>query len=139
MEIDEYITVDNAIKKGFLFVNLPVFFCFTVPIIIGISLPENIDSNSIMGYSLIPAFILAWLWWSWSLPKWRLWAVSKVDDVEFLLQKAVQAQLMWRPGHFLQKTEISTKKQKQELREILYKRLDTSDDYLIQLITDLTK
>ena len=139
MKTDNFITVDNAIKKGFLFVNLPVFFCFALPVIIGLSLPENFDTNSITGYSLIPAFILAWTWWSWSLPKWRLWAVHKVEDVELLLHRAVEEQLMWRPGHFLQKTEISTRKQKEELKEILYNRLDTSDEYLVRMISNLTK
>lgn len=58
---------------------------------------------------LIGGFVSAWVWWSTAIPKWRLWAYRRVDDIPLLKQKAVAAMLTWPDGHFFERTEIKSK------------------------------
>ena len=138
MKTDTSLSVEQAIGQGYLFVNLPVFSCIAIPLLISLILPEKWDTNSFIGFAIIPSILLAWVWWSWALPKWRLWAVKRVDDIELLFNKAIQAQLMWPAGHFFQKTEINSAKQKDELRRIMIEKMDTSDEYVVQIISKIT-
>ncbi len=138
MKSEKTLTIEQAIKRGFFFVNLPVFLIIALPLFIAGILPESWNLNPIVGLAIIPSIIMAWVWWSWSLPKWRLWAVKKVDDIELLFNKAVEAQLMWPVGHFFQKTEINSDKQKKKLRRIMVEKMDTSDEYVLQIISKIT-
>ena len=138
MKTDTSLSVEQAIGRGYLFVNLPVFLCIALPLLISFVLPEKWDANSFIGFAIIPSILLGWVWWSWALPRWRLWAVKRVDDIELLFNKAIQAQLMWPAGHFFQKTEINSTKQKDELRRIMMEKMDTSDEYVVQIITKIT-
>jgi hypothetical protein len=44
---------------------------------------------------IIPATVPAWIWWSLSVPKWRLWAMQNVDDWPSLKRAAVEAMLIF--------------------------------------------
>lgn len=75
-------------------------------------------------------FVLAWLWWSISVPKWRLWTLQRVENISQLYMKAVQAGLMWPRGHFFEKTEIRSNThaiQEQELELIYYLKVLNDD------------
>lgn len=133
------ITVNEAIKTGNVRVNGPVFLLIFAPVLLSIFLPKYIATNSFVGISLVVCIALAWLWWSWMLPKWRLWAFENVDDIEHLIDRAIQSNLMWPPGHFFQKTEIKTNLQKQKMERILRQKLQGSEEYKSQLISKLNK
>jgi len=135
---EKSLSIEKAIQRGFFFVNLPVFLIIVSPLFIATIIPESWNLNPIIGLALIPSIIMAWIWWSWALPKWRLWAVKQVDDVELLFDKAIQAQLMWPVGHFFQKTEINSPKQKRELRKVMLEKMDTSDEYVLKIILKMT-
>jgi hypothetical protein len=55
-------------------------------------------------------FVSAWLWWSVSIPKWRLWAYEHVVDLGKLKQSAVEVGLTWPDGNFFERTEIKSTK-----------------------------
>lgn len=139
MNIEENKLIKEAIRKGFWVVNCPVFVLLFAPALIVLNLPENTIPSYYGGISLVSGFILGWLWWSYSVPKWRLWAVSYVNDVESLIVEAIESNLMWPPGHFFQKTEINSSGQKDKLRSVLSSKLDMSDPYNIEFVNDLTK
>ena len=139
MKSEKLLSIEQAIRRGLLFVNIPVFLIIALPVIISIIIPESWNINAIVGIAIIPSIILAWVWWSWALPKWRLWAVKKVDDIELLFDKAIEAQLMWPVGHFFQKTELSSAKQKRELRKTMFEKMDASDKYVLQIINQMTR
>lgn len=49
---------------------------------------------------------IAWLWWSFAVPRWRHWALSRGADPDDL-QALGQAQgLVWPKGSFLERTEF---------------------------------
>ncbi|HTO53054.1 MAG TPA: hypothetical protein VMR50_06665 [Myxococcota bacterium] len=107
------IFVGRAIAVGMLFVNGPVFLLLIGPAAAVLYLqsqgvlpkPDNTTPFIAMGVG----FVLAWLWWSISVPKWRLWAYQRVDDVSELKRSAVQSGLTWPDGSIFARTEIKTK------------------------------
>jgi hypothetical protein len=61
-----------------------------------------------VGVAFGAAFVAGWAVWSWRAPAWRLWALANVTDAdaETILQRAKRGGLLWRPGHFLERTEF---------------------------------
>ncbi len=100
-------------------VNGPVLLFICGPLFVfGHLIETNVISRSYnwIGFVVfIVGFIVAWLWWPLSVPKWRLWAMQRVDDISELKERAVGAGLTWPDGHFFERTEIKSKEH--ELRE----------------------
>jgi len=40
-------------------------------------------------------YVFAWLWWSWAMPRWLVWAVEHVSDWPQLRQRAIESKLIW--------------------------------------------
>lgn len=109
--------IDQLIKVGFRRVNLPIFVIIILtPIltmkILGLSVIDDGMQNLITLGSIFAGIIFAWLWWSYSIVKWKCNAFSKVNgnDIYILYHKAISAGLIWSTGSFFNKTEIWTKK-----------------------------
>ena len=98
----------RAITVGLLWVNGPVLLCFAVPLLVlELWFPES-NSLLLVVFLIVPAFLAGWLWWSFSVARWRLWAYKRVDDIPELKRKAVQAGLTWPDGHFFERTEVKS-------------------------------
>jgi hypothetical protein len=69
---------------------------------------------------ILMAFLLAWLVWSISIPKWRIWAFENIDEKfhNQLKTEAIKAKLIWPDGHMFEKTEIRTQEQKIKIKAI---------------------
>jgi len=116
------VTIGKAIWRGLLLVNGPVFVLLVGPLATFALLVETgvvaRDYNWI-GIALFPAgFVLAWLWWSFAVPRWRLWAYERVADIGELKRQAVAVGLTWPDGHVFGKTEIRSKAQQAREREL---------------------
>ena len=78
------------------------------------------DVNPIVGWLLVPAFVaviaspiwIAWLWWSVTVPKWRIWALRTVDDWPQLESEAIQEGLIWPRRSIWVRTEIKSADQR---------------------------
>jgi hypothetical protein len=111
------LSVDRALSIGQTVVNIPVMLLmFAPPMWVwwrGGS-PEILKGP--VAHSMLVAFglgfVVAWLWWSIVLPRWRLWAYERVDDVAELKRKAVANRLTWPDGSFFARTEIKTPAQR---------------------------
>jgi hypothetical protein len=68
--------------------------------------------------SFVLGFIAAWTWWSFNIPKWRLWAYERVSDVETLKGWAVAVGLTWPDGHIFEETEIKSEQHRRREREL---------------------
>ena len=108
------ISVTRAITVGLFWVNGPIFPIMFLPmglalVIVGPSTP--LGENGIIGIFALffVGWILAWTWWSINVPRWRLWAYQRVDDIPKLKRWAVAVGLTWPDGHFLERTEIKSK------------------------------
>lgn len=76
------------------------------------------EGFAVAGAIFFPSVAVAWLVWSIQVPRWRLWAYERVDDLTELKARAVAAQLIWPEGHWFEKTEIRTQRTRDALRRL---------------------
>ena len=123
------ISVDKAINRGHLMVNLPVMIALIgCP---GLAVYLN-SQNKLPGWSIaiaaIIGFGLAWLIWSIMITKWRIWAFENVRNVHELKKRAIREKLIWDDDNIFEKTEIRSKEDKKAL-DRLQRKFDVADDY----------
>jgi hypothetical protein len=97
---------------------LIIYFLYHPALPHGNSLPPaiNLTASIIMFAS---PFVVAWLWWSVSIPKWRIWALQHVDDWLKLESAAITGMLIWRRGSIFGITEIKSREQRDLERALI--------------------
>jgi len=123
----EFVTVDEAISKGKRMVNYPVVainFGFAV-LTMFLSATKQIPFWG-LAIGFVLGFILSWLWWSFKITKWRVWAFENVRNVHELKKRAIRERLIWPENNFLEKTEIWSAADK-ETWTLLQKKFDRED------------
>jgi len=91
-------TPGRAAALGLLFVNGPVaVFLLGLPVLVNSLYP---DQPVLGAGSFLVGFVLAWLAWSFTAPRWRLWAHARVDDLRELQLQAQTLGIIWPPGSF---------------------------------------
>ncbi|MBK8564571.1 MAG: hypothetical protein IPN76_14860 [Saprospiraceae bacterium] len=123
---DSVVTVGAALRKGQLMVNLPVFaFIVIIP-------AAGLFFQSISAWVLLVGMIagigFAWLWWSFFIVKWRLWAFKNVRNVHELKTRAIQKGLIWPDDSFFNKTEIWNDEDKAEW-QLIQRKFKIEDIY----------
>ncbi len=113
--MSEKISVLKAILIGLLIVNGPVLALLCGPLFVFDQLQMRGLVSPSYNWFVVPIFLaeflLAWLWWSLSVARWRLWAYERVSDICALKKAAVNVGLTWPDGHFFSRTEIKSKAQ----------------------------
>ncbi len=110
------IGVGTAILIGQLVVNFPVLmiilaisgFGIILTVFVGeiiTSLPNWFFPVGAMT-SVIVGSLVAWVWWSFSVPRWRRWALKNGAPEDKLQKWAVITGLVWRKGSIFEKTEF---------------------------------
>ena len=113
------ISVGTAILVGQLVVNIPVIFIILSVTVIGIvltlvltetfpSLPDLTFFLGVLG-SIVIGTSVGWVWWSFSVPRWRKWAIQKGVPEDRLQKWAVLTGLVWPKGSIFEKTEFKVK------------------------------
>jgi hypothetical protein len=131
--MEETVSVDEAIKKGHRMVTFSSMF-----VMFGtLGLSFFLGLQEILPFWIIPvgfglSFVLAWLYWSVMITKWRLWAFENVRNVHELKKRAVQEKLIWADNSIFEKTEIrkSTDKEKWNSLQSKFKQEDKFNDDL---------
>lgn len=101
-------SVGVALLVGQLVINVPVFLIIIGGIILAIfALAFEYYLLSLILIFLGP--LIAWLWWSFMVPRWRRWAHKRVVDPNKLQKLAVATALVWPKGSILEKTEFKLK------------------------------
>lgn len=125
----EQITVDKAINRGHLVVNVPVFIAIIgCPALALYLLKKSLIPSWGIGIALLIGFVLAWLIWSFMITKWRIWAFENVRNVHELKKRAIQEKLIWNDGNIFEKTEIRNYEDKSKLKK-LEKKFEQEDEY----------
>ena len=111
--------VGIAILVGQLVVNLPVmliiFGVFGVGIVLIVALEASLPSlpGWIFFLGVLALIIIGpligWLWWSFSVPRWRKWTLFNGVPEEKLQKWAVATGLVWPKGSIFEKTEFRVK------------------------------
>ena len=99
------ISVSKAILVGHLFVTGGVFIVMGVTIFI-------CHTFELLSFPIAAGVgaIVAWPWWSLTVPKWRRWALEHGADAEQLQKVGVLTGLVWPKGWIFEKTEIPPRK-----------------------------
>jgi hypothetical protein len=100
-------TLRKAIIIGQLWINLPIF----IIIIVASGLIMALTSLG-LALSLIIGGFLAWLYWSYNVPKWRTWAINKGVNPEQLKKWGQRTLLTWKDDSIFSKTEFHVRKDK---------------------------
>ena len=96
--------VSRAILVGWLVVNLPAIFIMLGVLLVGAAIEPR-------GWwlSLIAGFSLGWAWWSYTIPRWRRWALNRGVPADRLRRWAVAVGLTWPRGWVFERTESKMK------------------------------
>lgn len=107
------VTVDKALKRGQLTVNLPVMFImFGGWAFVAYLGAKQIINPAFILVGVFLGIIIAYVYWSVMITRWRLWAFENVRNVHELKRRAIRGQLIWPDGSFFKRTEIRTPSQK---------------------------
>ena len=94
----------KAIAIGSLVVNGPVLLLLCAPVVI-----YTVAPRFAWVVFIYPIFLAcAWLWWSLTVPLWRIWAYERVASAQELKRQAVAANLTWPSGSLFERTEIKS-------------------------------
>ena len=125
------VTVDEAIERGHRMITYPVVGIMLGPTGLGIylALAQRVPPW-IMAAGFVLGCGLGWLYWSVMITRWRLWAFGHVRNVHELKKRAVQEGLIQADGSLVEKTEIRTARDKEELAALRVKfdRADVFQD-----------
>lgn len=117
----ESVSNSRAIWIGTLWINIPVMAImfggwgleFVIVRFAAPYMPQVISPYvliPLLGIWIAAPWVLAWTWWSFNVPKWRIWALERVDDWPSLEQSAIGAGLIWNEnssfGRICARTEI---------------------------------
>lgn len=115
----ERLTAAKAVGRGLWTVNGSVMLLMFGPAAAAFGLGALLghpNVGGVAGLVLVPVgFLAAWAFWSVNVPRWRLWAYRRVEDLNELKAQAVASGLIWPDGHFFEKTEYRPKWLRDEL------------------------
>jgi hypothetical protein len=99
------LSAEKAVLIGHLAVNGPVTLIMLAGAVLGFF---------VLGWMGVPLFVVpsaavAWLWWSFFVPRWRRWALRGGADPDRLQSLGQMTGLVWPKGFFLEKTEFRLK------------------------------
>jgi hypothetical protein len=100
------LTPRRVVLLGHLVVSLPIVVIMGLVPLLGYALGGQ--NWAMIGFVL--GFIVAWLWWSMFVPRWRDWASSQGADEERTQSLAERSLLVWPRGSIFEKTEFRPRK-----------------------------
>lgn len=115
----ENISVEKAINRGHLMVNIPVFISIIgIPALAFYLSNIKVIPNWGIGIGFLLGFVMAWFIWSVMITQWRIWAFENVRNVHELKKRAIEDKLIWADNSWFEKTEIRTSSQRFKLKEL---------------------
>jgi hypothetical protein len=105
------LSAGRAVAYGLLIVNGPVLGLMVGGLWLGVRVSGSTPLGAGIGFAV--GFVLAWLWWSLSVPRWRAWALARGADPERLQELGERTGVVWPRGSFFEKTELPPRKWKE--------------------------
>ncbi len=133
------ISVEKAVSKGQLWVNLPVSIVmistFGIPLFLMPISTNTYFLGTVILFFLLTFILLPWLTWSILITKWRIWAFSNVTNLNELHDEAIIGKLIWERGSIFEKTEIRNSKEKALIKEF-ERKMDSEKKSKVSLFVD---
>lgn len=94
-----------AVLVGHIVVTAPVLMLIVCSWRISRPYPSGTRIVAILG-----ATVVAWLWWSLAVPRWRIWSLDRGADADTVQRLGVATGLLWPKGWVFEKTELPPRK-----------------------------
>ena len=104
----------RAVLVGSVIVNGPVLALLFGPAFAATRLGYADWFLPVLGAS----FFLGWAWWSFALPRWRIWAYERVESTGEVHVRALASGLVWPRGSFPERTEFQSRAMRQRQSEL---------------------
>lgn len=114
----ETVSADDAVSKGQRMINYPVLAIIIGCSVIGIFTGTFYHKTWLFAGGIGGGFIAGWIYWSFMITRWRIWAFDNVRNVHELKKKAIKAKLIWPDDSVFNKTEIRTAEQKEKWEQL---------------------
>ena len=116
----EHISIETAIKNAQRRITFPTMSVMLGTMVASCLLgTRGLIPIGLMVPALFMGMLLGWLGWAIQVPKWKVWAYARVEDLEALKAEAVRSSIIWKDSSLFTKTEIWTPSAKNKMREIL--------------------
>jgi len=101
----EKISIDSALKKAQNMITIPSMVAMFGIIILSYLLGNNgVIPKGFVPLGFLLGIILGWIVWSYQVPKWKIWAYKRVEDINELKRQAVESKIIWKDNSLLTKT-----------------------------------
>ena len=127
------ISLNKAIEKGLMHITIPQTIFFLIVHFAGLYLMIIKAPDRIVIIVTILGFVFAWMYWSYMITKWRLWAFEVVRNVHTLQHEGERHKLIWPRHHFFEKTEFRNSRQRKKWKS-LEKKFTIKDTHVDDII-----
>ena len=119
------VSVSKAINYGIYLILIPTLLLFTgIPFLVYL-LKLN---YWIVGMSFVISMFVSYIYWLFTVNKWKIWVLNNVRNIHELYEKAIERKIINKPNSFFSKTEFAiTKEQKHQLEELENIRFSEAD------------
>lgn len=121
----QYLSPGEAVNRGLWTIVVPTIAVLVAPLVLFIALVKlhHLPTTGPGGMSwALPAFFVSCvgsqLVWSIQVPRWRLWAYRRVEDIASLKRLAVKRKMIGPEGSLFEWTEIMSRQVRDELRHL---------------------
>jgi len=135
--MQQYKSISEVLKKGQKSVNISATILMVTSLFLCLGLihftPEKyLPLLMIGGFTF--SFLSGWLWWSFNIVKWRIWAFgnTKKSDWYDLRERAIAQKLIWKEGSIFEKTEFRSQNEQQQI-EAIAKEIEVQQEYISSL------
>lgn len=116
----ENISIDSALKKAQNMIAIPSMIAMFGIIILSYILGNTgVIPKSIVPIGFLFGIIFSWIVWSYQVPKWKIWAYKRVENINDLKKQAIESKIIWKDSSIFTKTEIWPQSRKDELNKII--------------------
>jgi len=114
--MSDTVTIEEAINTGLRMINRPVRIIQLTTLALSTYIIYKFQFPDWTYILILPlAVIVPWVYWSFMITKWRIWAFENVRDVHELKSRAIAEKLIWPDGSIFEKTEIRTSQDRERL------------------------
>lgn len=118
----ERITIDQAVDKARLTINLPATLIMMVAWAQALLIvPMGKAPLIVMAVSIfigVSGWPMSWLYKAYMTPRWKLWAYARVGNVQQLKEAAINGRVMAPDNSFAEKSELCSKEMRQEILKL---------------------
>jgi hypothetical protein len=129
------VTINEALARGFWMVKLPSMILLVGPLLGAVFamnrgwLPDRgVPGLEYAAPIFLFAFAAGWLTWSLRVPKWRLWAYERIEDISSLKAAAIKDKIIWPDSSIFTRTEIAGATVWSRIRELESQQASRASD-----------